>query len=250
MYLTDLSTRKMQLIYKCFACCMSRIMQTCLATLFVLMFANVRKPWGKKIFVVQLISSVNTWTSENLIIRVASKNYNTITWFKVAGSRIGIGYFPYPGTSSFLSFESGLRLHGSGVVALQTVYFFRLGVEWHSIPAWITLGIKSFHSCRNGVLIPFLQKLNDPIPFQPEWNEHSIPTGMDWTLHSWKNEMIIPYWPELNLYSAFSQTWPYHSSSPSLFWEFNISCSTGLLHWYLTCSLTMVNFVWILTSIK
>ena len=50
---------------------------------------------------------------------------------------------------------------------LREAYFFRLGVEWHSIPAGMEC---SFHSCRNGVLIPFLQEWNDCILFLQEWN--------------------------------------------------------------------------------
>ena len=37
----------------------------------------------------------------------------------------------------------------------QDAYFFRLGVEWHSIPAGMKWPI---HSCRNGVVIPFRQE--------------------------------------------------------------------------------------------
>ena len=36
----------------------------------------------------------------------------------------------------------------------------------------------ALHSCRNGVVIQFLQEWNDSIPFQPEWNDHSIPAGI------------------------------------------------------------------------
>ena len=50
--------------------------------------------------------------------------------------------------------------------------------EWcgHSIPAGMEL---SFHSCRNGVVIPFLQEWDESIPFLQEWNDHSIPAGIE-----------------------------------------------------------------------
>ena len=49
--------------------------------------------------------------------------------------------------------------HGSLV---RLAYFFRLGVELHFSPAGMEW---SFHSCRNGMVIPF----------SPEWSVHSIP---------------------------------------------------------------------------
>ena len=62
-----------------------------------------------------------------------------------------------------------------------------LDYEWNDTPflqEWsgqsILDGMEwSFHSRRNGVFIPFLQEGNDCIPFQPEWDEHSIPSGME-----------------------------------------------------------------------
>ena len=43
-------------------------------------------------------------------------------------------------------------------------------------------GMRSFHSCRNGMATPFLQ----------EWNEHSIPAGME--CHSTPNLKKYASW--------------------------------------------------------
>ena len=48
-------------------------------------------------------------------------------------------------------------------------------------------GMTSFHSSRNGELIPFWLEWNGhSIPAGMEWS-HSIPSGMEWALHSGRN---------------------------------------------------------------
>ena len=65
-------------------------------------------------------------------------------------------------------------------------------------PEWnghsILTGMKwAFHSGRNGM--PFT-------PFWPEWNAHSIQTGMKWSFHSGRNGMpFTPFRPEWNAHS-------------------------------------------------
>ena len=76
-------------------------------------------------------------------------------------------------------------------------YFFRLWViisaemEWSFHSGWNEM--ESFHSCRNGVVIPFC----------PEWSVHSIPAGMErlhfiparmeWAFHSGWKEMATQF---------------------------------------------------------
>ena len=72
-------------------------------------------------------------------------------------------------------------------MAHQDAYFFRLGVEWHSIPAGMKCPI---HSCRNEIGNPFLQEwTTHSIPQGMKWY-HSIPAGMDCSFHSPRNEML------------------------------------------------------------
>ena len=62
-------------------------------------------------------------------------------------------------------------------------YFFRLWViisaemEWSFHSGWNEM--ESFHSCKNGVVIPFW----------PEWSVHTIPVGMEWSFHSGLKEI-------------------------------------------------------------
>ena len=98
-------------------------------------------------------------------------------------------------------------------------YFFRLGMEWHSIPAgmeWghsIPAGMEwAFHSCRNG-MTPFHSCRNGTsIPFQSEWNEHFL---QEWNehFHADQKQMLMPlqtvlapWW--LGLIDAKQQTDP------------------------------------------
>ena len=58
-----------------------------------------------------------------------------------------------------------------------SVHFIPTGMEWsHSIPAGMEGALPSG---RNRMTTPFLQKWNDSIPSQPEWNDYSIPAGME-----------------------------------------------------------------------
>ena len=77
-------------------------------------------------------------------------------------------------------------------------------LEWtvHFIPAWmkwrhsIAAGMEwAPHSSQNGMTILLLQEWNDPIPFQSEWYDQSIPAGIE--CHSTPN--LKEYAPRTHL---------------------------------------------------
>ena len=49
----------------------------------------------------------------------------------------------------------------------------------------------TLQSCRNGMLIPFLQEWNGLIPFLQEWSVHSILAGMECSFYSGRNGMLL-----------------------------------------------------------
>ena len=66
----------------------------------------------------------------------------------------------------------------------------------------------TLHSCRNGVLIPFLQ----------EWSGHSIPTGMECSFHSCRNGMTSSH-------SCKNKMTSFHSSQNGITTPFLQECN-------------------------
>ena len=69
----------------------------------------------------------------------------------------------------------------------------------------------SFQFEWDGLVISILQEWNDhSIPAGMEWS-YSNPAGMEWSFHSGRNEMLIPFLLEWNDSISFWQEWSGHS---------------------------------------
>ena len=102
---------------------------------------------------------------------------------------------------------------------MLVAYFLRLSKEWHSIPAGMEW---SFHSCRNGVVIPFLQ----------EWSGHSIPAGMKCSFHSCRNGMTPFHSSRNGVVIPFLKDWNDHSIPLRLKWLIFILVRTKCIIYY------------------
>ena len=116
-----------------------------------------------------------------------SENQNVLKLVRWGGSAIFKMFWK--------SKSSQLSEGGGGKFKLGKVpKFSRFHILMASLTSltWLRLEWNGYLS-RNGM---------PPTPFRPEWNGHSIQTGMEWSFHLDWNEMVIPFWQEWNAFHS------------------------------------------------